>query len=83
MHDNGYLGKVEVAKDIGGEGLCELLRGDVGHIITVVLDRSIVDQDVNMTQLLDNLGHNILGGPQDVHKRNSTCTTMFTQQHGV
>jgi hypothetical protein len=32
-----------------------------------VLLRCIIDQDVHTTQLLDNLGHNILGGLQGVN----------------
>lgn len=88
-----HLSKIEVAEDVCVKGFLQLLWCDVSDALSHLLLRSIVDKHIQSTQLLNNLGHNILSCLQvqqcavtseaPVRKVNTAVTSHKCNKNGI
>src|SRR5690606_22000128 len=56
----GSLGHVEIAEQIGLEGLGQLFGGDVGEVLLDVLLGGVVDEDIELAELFDDLADHVV-----------------------
>src|SRR5947209_13809237 len=76
---NGGLRHVEIPKDVGAEGLLELFFGQLFNRFLVLLESSIVYQNVEPSQFIDRLLHRITAEIRIAHvTRNQQALASFS-----